>query len=71
MRRNMKIKLVAKGVVLALALAPFTGAAADTLQNDSGDQLNDTGVFAGENALNGSGSQSSIVGGSANTGDGT
>jgi len=71
MRRNMKIKLVAKGVILALALAPFTGAAADTLQNGSGDQLNDTGVFAGENALNGSGSQSSIVGGSANTGDGT
>ena len=71
MRRTMKIRQWAQGIALALVLMPVGGAGADTLQNDSGDQFNETGVVAGENALSGSGSQSSIVGGSANTGSGS
>jgi len=59
------------GSALLLALAPAGGALADNLDNMDGDQLNDSLVTASENALEGSGSQSSLVSGNANTGSGT
>ena len=70
MLRRMKIKVVAQGIVLAMALAPLGGAAADTMDNMDGTQLNDSSVVASDNALSGSGSQATIIAGRANTGSG-
>jgi len=65
------MKWVASGFALLLMLAPVSGALADDLDNMNGEQLNDTGVLASENALAGSGTQASLIAGSANTGSGS
>jgi len=69
MRRNMK--WMASGVALLFSLAPLGIATADDVDNMDGTQLSDTAVIASENALEGSGSQASLVGASANTGSGS
>lgn len=69
MRRKMK--WMAAGAALLLAAAPMGGALADNLDNMDGNQLNESWVLGSENALEGSGSQASLVGGSANTGSGS
>lgn len=69
MRRKMK--WVAAGAALLLAVAPMGSALADNLDNMDGEQRNESWVIGSENALEGSGSQASLVGGSANTGSGS
>jgi len=68
MRRNNR--WMAAGMAFLFAFAPVGLATADDADNMDGDQLSDTQVLASENALEGSGSQASLVGGSANTGSG-
>lgn len=69
MRRNMK--WMASGVALLFSLAPLGIATADDVDNMDGTQLSDISVVASENALEGSGTQSSLIGESANTGTGS
>jgi hypothetical protein len=65
------MKWMASGVALLFSLAPLGIATADDVDNMDGTQLSDTAVIASENALEGSGSQASLVGASANTGSGS
>ena len=70
MTSSTRSRWTSGGLALLLLLAPWGPALSDDVDNMEGLQINGANVFATQNSLSGSGSQSSLVGGSANTGSG-